>query len=138
MTREKQAACEHRARARTALVLSESRASGGEGMKMKRALALIALATVIGVGLAACDRYATAAAPETVKPPTAEKWLMVKPIREGETVWEVCARVAGPEDDLQTLVLQTLKNNHLEGKAETLQIGQELRIRVKAPKEKAR
>lgn len=101
--------------------------------KMKRAVALIALATVIGVGLAACDRYATAAAPETEKPPVAEKWLMVKTVQPGETVWNVCARVAGPEDDLQTLVLQTLKNNHLE-RGQALQAGQELRIRVKAVK----
>lgn len=103
-------------------------------LRMKRALALIGLAAVIGAGLAACDRYATAAAPETAPEQAAEEWLMVKPIKDGETVWEVCARVAGPEDNLQTLVLRTLKNNHLEGKPEALQIGQELRVRVKAAK----
>lgn len=101
---------------------------------MRIKAAIFATASTILVALSAAALTAESPATVADAKPSDGKILFVKDVKEGDTVWDVCARVAGPKDDLQTLVLRTIKNNHLEGKAETLQIGQELRVRVKAAK----
>lgn len=96
-------------------------------MKIKKAAGLVAAAALVVA--------ATAHTPDPTgeeKAPTAQtKLLLIKEVKEGDTVWDVCARVAGPSDDLQHLVLETIKNNHLDGHPEKLQPGQVLKIRVK-------
>lgn len=56
-----------------------------------------------------------------------------KEVREGETLWDVCAKVASNKDNLQELVYNTMKENHISDPG-SLQPGEEIIIRVKAVK----
>lgn len=51
----------------------------------------------------------------------------------GDTVWSICAKIATDEDDLNKLVWQTMKDNHIENAAD-LQPGQLIVIHVKEVK----
>lgn len=54
-------------------------------------------------------------------------------LRNGESVWDVCAKVASNKDNLQELVYNTMKENHISDPG-NLQPGEEIIIRVKAVK----
>lgn len=97
-------------------------------MTMKAMTAACAAALLISAAVFTAESPAAIGSEK----PTNEKILYVKKVQEGETIWDVCSKVAGPKDDLNQLVLETIKNNHLDGHPERLQAGQELRIRVKA------
>lgn len=67
-----------------------------------------------------------------VQPP--EKTVPYKVIlRNGESVWDACARVASDKDHMQELVYNTLKENHIKNPGD-VQPGTELVIRVKEMK----
>lgn len=67
-----------------------------------------------------------------VQPP--EKTVPYKvTIRNGESVWDACAKVASNKDNLQELVYNTLKENHISAPGNVLP-GTELVIRVKEMK----
>lgn len=51
-------------------------------------------------------------------------------IRNGESVWDACAKVASSKDDVRELVYNTLKENHISAQG-NVQPGTELVIRVK-------
>lgn len=48
---------------------------------------------------------------------------------QGDTIWSICAKIATDEDDLNKLVWQTMKDNHIENAAD-LQPGQEIIVNV--------
>lgn len=54
-------------------------------------------------------------------------------LRNGESVWDVCAKVASSRDSIQEVVYNTLKENHISNPG-SVQPGTELIIRVKAVK----
>lgn len=56
-----------------------------------------------------------------------------KEIAAGDTLWDVCAKVASNKDNLQELVYSTMKENHISDPG-SLQPGKEIIIRVKAVK----
>lgn len=56
-----------------------------------------------------------------------------KEIAAGDTLWDVCAKVASNKDNLQELVYNTMKENHISDPG-SLQPGKEIIIRVKAVK----
>lgn len=56
-----------------------------------------------------------------------------KEVKEGETLWGICAKVASNKDNLQELVYSTMKENHISDPG-SLQPGEEIIIRVKAVK----
>lgn len=56
-----------------------------------------------------------------------------KEIAAGDTLWDVCAKVASNKDNLQELVYSTMKENHISDPG-SLQPGEEIIIRVKAVK----
>lgn len=56
-----------------------------------------------------------------------------KEIAAGDTLWGVCAKVASNKDNLQELVYNTMKENHISDPG-SLQPGEEIIIRVKAVK----
>lgn len=56
-----------------------------------------------------------------------------KEIATGDTLWDVCAKVASNKDNLQELVYNTMKENHISDPG-SLQPGKEIIIRVKAVK----
>lgn len=56
-----------------------------------------------------------------------------KEIAAGDTLWDVCAKVASDKDNLQELVYSTMKENHISDPG-SLQPGEEIIIRVKAVK----
>ena len=56
-----------------------------------------------------------------------------KEIAAGDTLWDVCAKVASNKDNLQELVYNTMKENHISDPG-SLQPGEEIIIRVKAVK----
>lgn len=67
-----------------------------------------------------------------VQPP--EKTVPYKvTLRNGESVWDVCAKVASSRDDVQEVVYNTLKENHISNPG-SVQPGTELIIRVKEMK----
>ena len=67
-----------------------------------------------------------------VQPP--EKTVPYKvTLRSGESVWDACAKVASSRDDVQNVVYNTLKENHI-GNPGSVQPGTELVIRVKEMK----
>lgn len=67
-----------------------------------------------------------------VQPP--EKTVPYKvTIRDGENVWDACAKVASNKDNLQELVYNTLKENHISNPG-SVQPETELVIRVKEMK----
>ena len=67
-----------------------------------------------------------------VQPP--EKTVPYKvTLRNGESVWDVCAKVASSRDDVREVVYNTLKENHISNPG-SVQPGTELIIRVKGMK----
>lgn len=54
-------------------------------------------------------------------------------LRNGESVWDVCAKVAGSRDDVREVVYNALKENHIKNPGD-VQPGTELVIRVKEMK----
>lgn len=56
-----------------------------------------------------------------------------KEIAAGDTLWDVCAKVASNKDNLQELVYNTMKENHISNPG-NVQPGTEIIIRVKAVK----
>ena len=67
-----------------------------------------------------------------VQPP--EKTVPYKvTVRNGESVWDACAKVASSKDDVREVVYNTLKENHIKNPGD-VQPGTELVIRVKEMK----
>lgn len=67
-----------------------------------------------------------------VQPP--EKTVPYKvTLRSGESVWDVCAKVASSRDDVREVVHNTLKENHIKNPGD-VQPSTELVIRVKEMK----
>lgn len=56
-----------------------------------------------------------------------------KEIAAGDTLWDVCAKVASNKDNLQELVYSTMRENNISDPG-SLQPGEEIIIRVKAVK----
>lgn len=56
-----------------------------------------------------------------------------KEVAPGDTLWDVCAKVASNKDNLQELVYNTMKENNISDPG-SLQPGKEIIIRVKAVK----
>lgn len=54
-------------------------------------------------------------------------------LRNGENVWDACARVASDKDHMQELVYNALKENHINDPG-NVQPGTEIVIRVKEMK----
>lgn len=54
-------------------------------------------------------------------------------LRNGESVWDACAKVASGKDDVREVVYNTLKENHISNPG-SIQPGTELVIRVKEMK----
>lgn len=51
-------------------------------------------------------------------------------IRNGESVWDACAKVASSKDDVREVVYNTMKENHISNPG-NVQPGTEIVIRVK-------
>lgn len=86
----------------------------GENVMLKFLTAFIAIVLLAG--------YA-------VQPP--EKTVPYKvTLRNGESVWDACAKVASGKDDVREVVYNTLKENHIKNPG-NVQPGTELVIRVK-------
>lgn len=67
-----------------------------------------------------------------VQPP--EKTVPYKvTLRDGESVWDACAKVASSKDDVREVVYNALKENHINNPG-NVQPGTELVIRVKEMK----
>ncbi len=67
-----------------------------------------------------------------VQPP--EKTMPYKvTLRNGESVWDACAKIASSKDDVREVVYNALKENHINDPG-NVQPGTELVIRVKAVK----
>ena len=67
-----------------------------------------------------------------VRPP--EKMVPYKvTLRNGESVWDACAKVASSKDDVREVVYNALKENHISNPG-SVQPGAELVIRVKEMK----
>lgn len=67
-----------------------------------------------------------------VQPP--EKTVPYKvTLRNGESVWDACAKVASSKDDIREVVYNALKENHISNPG-NVQPGTELIIRVKEMK----
>lgn len=67
-----------------------------------------------------------------VQPP--EKAVPYKvTLRNGESVWDACAKVASSKDDVREVVYNALKENHISNPG-NVQPGTELIIRVKEMK----
>lgn len=89
----------------------------GEAIMIKYLTAFIAIVFLAG--------YA-------VQPP--EKMVPYKvTLRNGESVWDACAKVASSKDDVREVVYNTLKENHISNPG-SVQPGTELIIRVKEMK----
>lgn len=54
-------------------------------------------------------------------------------VRDGESVWDACAKVASSKDDVREVVYNTLKENRIKNPG-NVQPGTELVIRVKEMK----
>lgn len=54
-------------------------------------------------------------------------------LRNGESVWDACAKVASSKDDVREVVYNTLKENHINNPG-SVQPGTEIVIRVKEVK----
>ena len=54
-------------------------------------------------------------------------------LRNGESVWDACTKVASSRDDVRKVVYNTLKENHISNPG-SVQPGTELVIRVKEMK----
>lgn len=67
-----------------------------------------------------------------VQPP--EKTVPYKvTLRNGESVWDACAKVASGKDDVREVVYNALKENHIKNPGD-VQPGTEIVIRVKEMK----
>lgn len=67
-----------------------------------------------------------------VQPP--EKTVPYKvTIRDGESVWDACTKVASSKDDVREVVYNALKENHINNPG-NVQPGTEIIIRVKEMK----
>lgn len=67
-----------------------------------------------------------------VQPP--EKTVPYKvTLRNGESVWDACAKVASSKDDIREVVYNTMKENHISNPG-NVQPGTEIIIRVKEMK----
>lgn len=67
-----------------------------------------------------------------VQPP--EKMVPYKvTLRNGENVWDACAKVASSKDDVREVVYNTMKENHIKSPG-SVQPGTEIVIRVKEMK----
>nr|DAJ01614.1 MAG TPA: hypothetical protein [Caudoviricetes sp.] len=88
--------------------------SRGENVMSKLLTAFIAIVLLAG--------YA-------VQPP--EKTVPYKvTLRNGESVWDACAKVASSKDDVREVVYNALKENHISNPG-NVQPGTEIVIRVK-------
>ena len=54
-------------------------------------------------------------------------------VRDGESVWDACAKVASSKDDVREVVYNALKENHIKNPGD-VQPGTEIVIRVKEMK----
>ena len=91
--------------------------SRGENIMSKSLITFIAIVFLAG--------YA-------VQPP--EKTMPYKvTLRNGESVWDACVKVASGKDDVREVVYNTLKENHISNPG-SVQPGTELVIRVKEMK----
>lgn len=54
-------------------------------------------------------------------------------LRNGESVWDACAKIASSKDDVREVVYNTMKENHISNPG-SVQPGTELVIRVKEMK----
>lgn len=67
-----------------------------------------------------------------VQPP--EKTVPYKvTLRNGESVWDACAKIASSKDDVREVVYNTMKENHISNPG-NVQPGTEIDIRVKEMK----
>lgn len=67
-----------------------------------------------------------------VQPP--EKTVPYKvTLRNGESVWDACAKIASSKDDVREVVYNTMKENHISNPG-NVQPGTEIVIRVKEMK----
>lgn len=57
-----------------------------------------------------------------------------KEVREGDTLWSICASIATNKEDMGRLVWQTIQDNHIEHPGE-LQPGRVIIVRVKKARE---
>lgn len=90
----------------------------------KLVVLLAGIACMIGI-------YAIASAPEPNR--IAYKYEM----GYGDTVYNVCARLATPKDDINRMAWETLKNNHIEDSGK-IQPGQVITIYVDPIKAEAK
>ena len=67
-----------------------------------------------------------------VQPPE-KTVLYTVTVPNGESVWDVCAKIASNKDDVREVVYNTLKENHIKNPG-SVQPGTELVIRVKEMK----
>lgn len=91
--------------------------------KMKIASAILGAACIVTFAFAIISEAST----------TTEIIRYEKEADYGDTVWSICAKIATDEDDLNKLVWQTMKDNHIENAAD-LQPGQLIVIHVKEVK----
>lgn len=91
--------------------------------KMKIASAILGAACIVTFAFAIISEAST----------TTEVIRYEKEADYGDTVWSICAKIATDEDDLNKLVWQTMKDNHIENAAD-LQPGQLIVIHVKEVK----
>lgn len=89
-------------------------------MKWKKILAVIAIPVAIAAGTYAYE-------------PPAELIEYRTEAEEGDTIWNLCAKVASDEDCMEELVYRTMQENHIKDPAH-LQPGQLIVIHVKPVK----
>lgn len=87
--------------------------------KGRRVVAIILLC--IGAAAACC---------EIIKADEVPTVTYQKEVATGDTIWSICSKVASDQDDLQKLVWETMKNNHIDN-AGDIQPGMVINITVK-------
>lgn len=87
--------------------------------KGRRVAAIILLC--IGAAAACC---------EIIKADEVPTVTYQKEVATGDTIWSICSKVASDQDDLQKLVWETMKNNHIDN-AGDIQPGMVINITVK-------
>lgn len=87
--------------------------------KMKIASAILGAACIVTFAFAIISEAST----------TTEIIRYEKEAEQGDTIWSICAKIATDEDDLNKLVWQTMKDNHIENAAD-LQPGQKIIVNV--------
>lgn len=73
---------------------------------------------------------AAAACCEIIKADEVPTVTYQKEVATGDTIWSICSKVASDQDDLQKLVWETMKNNHIDN-AGDIQPGMVINITVK-------